>query len=76
MDASSFYHYFNSAQFLAEAFKDTEDEETKTVVDLLVNQVEFADVILLNKTDMVSEQQLFKIEGILKTLNATAKVSH
>ena len=61
---------------MAEAFKDAEDEETKTVVDLLVNQVEFADVILLNKTDMVSEQQLFKIEGILKTLNATAKVSH
>ena len=61
---------------MAEAFKDAEDEETKTVVDLLVNQVEFADVILLNKTDMVSEQQLFKIEGILKSLNATAKVSH
>ena len=61
---------------MAEAFKDALDEETKTVVDLLVNQVEFADVILLNKTDMVSEQQLFKIEGILKTLNATAKVSH
>ena len=60
---------------MAEAFKDAEDEETKTVVDLLVNQVEFADVILLNKTDMVSEQQLFKIEGILKTLSATAKVS-
>ena len=61
---------------MAEAFKDALDEETKTVVDLLVNQVKFADVILLNKTDMVSEQQLFKIEGILKTLNATAKVSH
>ena len=74
VDASSFYQYFNSSKFLAEAFDDADDEDEKTVVDLLVDQVEFADVIVLNKMDTVTSEKANKIEGILKSLNSTAKI--
>ena len=74
VDASSFYGYFNSSKFVAEAFDDAEEEDEKTVVDLLVDQIEFADVILLNKLDMVAAEQADKIREVLKSLNKNAKI--
>lgn len=35
----------------------------------LTDQIEFANVILLNKTDMVSKEHVAKVEGLVKTLN-------
>ncbi|MFM7749749.1 MAG: GTP-binding protein [Opitutaceae bacterium] len=74
VDASSFFGYFLSSKFLAEAFDDAEEEDEKTVVDLLVDQIEFADVILLNKLDMCTGEMADKIENLLKSLNKTAKI--
>ena len=50
------------------------EEDQRTVTDLLIDQVEFADVIVLNKMDLVSEEQAHKVEGILKALNPGANV--
>jgi G3E family GTPase len=52
-----------------------EDNE-RTIVDLLVDQVEFADVILLNKTDLVTPEHLAKVEATIKALNRNAKLIH
>ena len=53
--------------------KDMEGDE-RSVAHLLKDQIEFADVILLNKTDLVSKKQLKLLKGMLKGWNATAEV--
>jgi len=40
----------------------------------LTDQIEFANVILLNKTDMVSQAQIGSIENLVRTLNPAAKI--
>lgn len=50
------------------------DDDERDIVHLLVDQIEFADVILLNKTDLVSEEELKTIQGILIKLNPTAEI--
>ena len=50
-----------------------EDDE-RTVSDLLVDQIEFADVILLNKTDLVTDEAAARLEATLRRLNPSAQV--
>ena len=50
------------------------DEDTRTLVDLLVEQIEFANVILWNKIDLVSSEELATVHSIIRGLNAKAKV--
>jgi len=60
---------------------DTEDVDTlglddRTVVDLLVEQIEFCDVLVLNKTDLVDAESLQQLEHILHALNPRAHIVH
>lgn len=50
-----------------------EDDE-RSVADLLVDQVEFADVILISKTDLADEKDIERLTAILKTLNTHARI--
>jgi G3E family GTPase len=50
------------------------EEDTRNIVDLLVDQVEFANVILVNKTDLISPYELEQLTRILRQLNAEAKI--
>ena len=50
--------------------------DARSIADLLVDQVEFADVLLLNKTDLVSPTQLGAVETVVRRLNPTAKLIH
>ncbi len=52
----------------------TFDGDARTVVDLLVDQVEFADVILLNKIDLVDEEQRLLVKNLIHRLNPDAKI--
>jgi G3E family GTPase len=69
-------------QYFGDAYTDGYDPSTpegqregeRSIADLLVEQVEFANIILLNKTDLVSEQELAATETILRTLNPEAKI--
>lgn len=47
--------------------------DQREVVDLLIDQIEFADVILLNKTDLIEEEDRIKLTGILSKLNLMLK---
>jgi G3E family GTPase len=65
----------DSHNFLRDYYSNkTIDDDTRTIVHLLTEQVEFANVILLNKTDLVSEQQLGLLRNIIKQLNPEALV--
>lgn len=46
----------------------------RTIVNLLTDQIEFADVILLNKSDLVSKADLSELHAILKALNPGARL--
>lgn len=74
VDAFNFLRDFTEAQDLKERNLAAGEEDTRTVVDLLIEQVEFCDVLVLNKTDLVSEEDLGRLEGILRAFNPRAKI--
>jgi G3E family GTPase len=51
-----------------------DESDERCVVDLLIEQIEFADVIVINKTDLVTAEQRDQLEGILKALNPQARL--
>jgi len=72
VDASSFLKDYNQAEALQERGESLGENDMRTVTDLLVDQVEFANVIVLNKLDLVSEEQATEVEGVLRALNPGA----
>ncbi len=50
-----------------------EEEDVRTVVDLLIEQIEFCDVIALNKVDLVDEKERLQLIAILNALNLEPK---
>ncbi|MDP3505585.1 MAG: zinc metallochaperone GTPase ZigA [Myxococcales bacterium] len=76
VDAKNFLTDWEEAEYLADRGLAAMEEDERTVVDLLVDQVEFADVLILNKTDLVTKKQLRAVEGVLKRLNPDAKLVH
>ncbi|WP_024302828.1 zinc metallochaperone GTPase ZigA [Pseudogulbenkiania sp. MAI-1] len=76
VDACNFLRDYASRDSLAERGETMGEEDRRNVVDLLVEQVEFCDVIVLNKTDLVDVGELARLEGILKSLNPRADIVH
>ena len=74
VDAFNFIRDFGSADSLIDRQQSRDDEDDRCVVDLLVDQIEFADVIVLNKTDLVTREKLDLVTGIIKGLNPQAKL--
>lgn len=74
VDAYRFLKDFNSGESLYERRQAIDMTDTREVVDLLVDQVEFADIIVLNKIDRVTQNELDEMSGLLKALNPTAKL--
>jgi len=74
VDAHNFVLDFGSHDHLADRGETMGSEDRRTVVDLLTEQVEFADVIVLNKADLVSGEALGNLKGIVRGLNASAKI--
>ncbi|TVP97101.1 MAG: GTP-binding protein [Planctomycetaceae bacterium] len=72
VDAANFLADLRIGQDLQSARQAATEEDRRTVADLLVDQVEFADVIVLNKTDLVSGTELGEIEAFLEHLNPYA----
>ena len=74
VDCSSFLEYWQSRESLSDKKMALGDDDTRSLVDLINDQVEFADVVILNKTDLVSQKELRKIEGSVRGINSDAKV--
>ncbi|GGG10484.1 putative metal chaperone YciC [Paenibacillus albidus] len=73
VDANRFWHDFASGDSLLERGQVAGEDDTRDIVDLLIDQIETCDVLLLNKCDLVEEQELGKLEAVLRKLQPTAK---
>ena len=74
VDAANLIKNYSSTDFLKDKGEVAGEGDERTLVDLLVEQIEFANVILLNKVDLVSEKELKIIRAIIRGLNAKAKI--
>ena len=72
VDALNFLKDYDEAKMLQDVGESLGEEDERSVADLLVEQVEFADVLLISKTDLVSDDDLGRLKGILTTLNTHA----
>lgn len=74
VDALNFLRDYDQAKYLQDTGESLGEDDTRNVADLLVDQVEFADVILVSKTDLVEPGDIERLTGILKTLNTQARI--
>ncbi|WP_236632149.1 zinc metallochaperone GTPase ZigA [Caulobacter sp. BP25] len=74
VDAFNFLRDYASRDSLADRGETAGEGDERTVVDLLVEQIEFADVIVLNKADLVSAEDLGRLEAIVATFNPQARI--
>ena len=73
VDSANFLQDYQAADALAKRGESLGDEDERTVTDLLIDQIEFADVIVLNKCDLVSNEESLRVQAILDALNPGAK---
>lgn len=74
VDAVNFLRDYEAAQSLQETGEHLGEEDHRSVSDLLVDQVEFADVILISKTDLAPTEEVERLKAILRTLNTHARI--
>ena len=74
VDAVNFLKDYEEAKNLQDTGESLGDDDERSVSDLLVDQIEFADVLLVSKTDLVMEEDVKRLDAILKSLNTTAKI--
>ncbi|MBL6645699.1 MAG: GTP-binding protein [Flavobacteriales bacterium] len=74
VDAANFFNDFGSPETLEDRELTDIEGDDRTIVNLLTDQVEFANVILLNKIDLVSEEHLGILRGTLQKLNPRAQI--
>jgi G3E family GTPase len=73
VDAANFFDNLGSYDLLQDRGESLGEEDERSIVDLLVDQIEFANIIILNKCDQVSAEDRKKIIGVIKALNTDAK---
>ena len=74
VDASQFLAMLRSGRALADADRQATPDDERTVSDLLVDQVEFADLILITKTDLVDERLARATEDAVRAMNPRARI--
>ena len=74
VDASNLMTNFENYDLLVDRQVESTDIDKRSVVNLLVDQIEFADVLVLNKVDLVPSDEVSKIASLLHRLNPTATV--
>ncbi|MFF2445853.1 GTP-binding protein [Neobacillus sp. NPDC058068] len=74
VDANRFWHDFSSGESLIDRKQATDLNDTREVVDLLIDQIEFANVILLNKIDLVDNEEISELKAVMQKLNPDARI--
>ena len=74
VDAANLLREYASQDFLRDRGESLGEADERTVVDLLVDQIEFADVVIVNKTDLVDRDTLEQVRGVIHALNPRARV--
>src|SRR5207248_2506202 len=74
VDAANFLPELASGDELVERGLDQYEDDERTVSDLLMDQIEFADVIVLNKLDLVNEESTDRLRATLTRLNPAARI--
>ncbi|NLU98449.1 hypothetical protein B6N13_10110 [Marinomonas sp. UCMA 3892] len=74
VDAFNFLRDYSSRDGLQARGESLGEEDNRTVVDLLIEQIEFCDVMIINKIDLVSEDDRDRLIAILHNLNPRAKI--
>ncbi|KAF8751923.1 Cobalamin synthesis protein cobW C-terminal domain [Rhizoctonia solani] len=79
VDAVNVLNDFQTTDFITDRPREAgngevDPQDERNVTDLLVDQLEFADVILVNKTDIADKKTVGKVLSLIKTLNPRAKV--
>jgi len=73
VDAASFLQTYEEDQSLKEIGQNTTPTDERTLGRLLVEQVEFADLVVINKVDLVSSDELNRLSHLLRLINPTAE---
>ncbi|CAM3830743.1 GTP-binding protein [Cohnella lubricantis] len=73
VDAYRFWHDYSSGETLLDRGEAATEDDTREVVDLLIDQIEFCDVLVLNKCDMVKPEELAQLESVLRALQPRAR---
>lgn len=73
VDAHRFVHDMYSEDLLKDRDQGISEEDERSISDLLIDQIEFCDVLILNKADLVEEKDLKQLEIVLKKLQPKAK---
>ncbi|CAA6798380.1 MAG: Putative metal chaperone, involved in Zn homeostasis, GTPase of COG0523 family [uncultured Aureispira sp.] len=74
VDAFNFFKDFGSPETLVDRKLTDIEGDARSIVNLLTDQVEFANVIILNKTDLVSPENLGFLKATIRELNSTAEI--
>ena len=74
VDGFNFYRDYMEAIELKDRSMELGPEDERTITDLLISQIEFANVLIMNKMDLVSDVEKNRLMGILKKLNPKAKI--
>lgn len=74
VDAVNFIRDYMEALTLKEIKADLGDDDERNIADLLVDQIEFCDVILISKVDLISQAELADLKAILTSLNRDAEI--
>jgi G3E family GTPase len=74
VDAVNFIKDYDQALSLQQAGESLSDDDDRNVAQLLVDQIEFADVILISKADLVSADALEELKAMLASLNPDAEI--
>ncbi|WP_028400000.1 GTP-binding protein [Ectobacillus panaciterrae] len=74
VDANRFWDDYASGESLLDRQQGTGEDDTREVIDLLIDQIEFANVIVLNKIDLLNEEDAAELENLLRKLNPEANI--
>ena len=74
VDAANFLQQFMDGESLEELGQQAGEGDERTLSDLFIDQVEFADVIVINKMDRVNKETLAELKAVLRRLNPSARL--